>query len=184
MGDGTSWFQPEGPLGLIPRKTAWMVKGGCSCTYRYGGIEVVPQAFPGWMIELLQIYMPYCGLGEPDAWPDSCNVNFYENGAQSVGWHTDDELLFQGMVQDIRIISLSLGQIRKFDIKLNWPEDDERPVERLRLGNGCLCTMEGMVQKHFLHRVPKEAENLGPRINLTWRWILKHTKTCPKHTSG
>mmetsp|Transcript_128089 Transcript_128089/g.255766 ORF Transcript_128089/g.255766 Transcript_128089/m.255766 type:complete len:239 (-) Transcript_128089:8-724(-) len=39
--------------------------------------------------------------------------------------------------------------------------------------------MEGMVQKHFMHRVPREENIEGPRINLTWRWILKHRPRCP-----
>ena len=29
-------------------------------------------------------------------WPDSCNLNLYESGDHSVGWHSDDEFLFQG----------------------------------------------------------------------------------------
>jgi len=177
---GTQWSQPPGPYGVIPRKTAWMVVPGCLCTYRYGGIEVQPQVFPPWMQEIMSLYMPYCGLPDPADWPNSCNVNLYENGSQSVGWHADDEALFQGLHRDIRILSLSLGQRRKFDLKKNWPEDDERTMERLLLGNGCLCTMEGMIQKHYQHRVPKESEDLGPRINLTWRWILKHSKMCPR----
>lgn len=177
---GTTWLQPTGPFGVIPRKTAWMVADGCRCTYRYGGIEVQPQVFPEWMPEIMGVYMKYCGLPDPAQWPNSCNVNLYENGSQSVGWHADDEALFQGLHQDIRILSLSLGQKRKFDLKKNWPEEGEKSMHRLLLGNGCLCTMEGMVQKHYQHRVPKEGEDLGPRINLTWRWILKHAKACPK----
>merc|ERR1740123_2004963 len=40
-------------------------------------------------------------------------------------------------------------------------------------------TMEGMVQKHYMHRVPKEDNIEGPRINLTWRWIARHKPRCP-----
>lgn len=176
----TQWLQPTGPFGTIPRKTAWVVANGCHCTYRYGGVEVQPQAFPPWMTEVLGAYMPYCGITDPAQWPDSCNVNLYENGMQSVGWHSDDEALFQGLQKDIRIISLSLGQRRRFCLKLNWPEEGERPLHKLLLGNGCLCTMEGMVQKHFVHKVPKELDDVGPRINLTWRWIERHQKACPR----
>ena len=31
-------------------------------------------------------------------WPDSCNLNLYESGDHSVGWHSDGEFLFQGTV--------------------------------------------------------------------------------------
>merc|ERR1712060_614764 len=113
----------------------------------------------------MNVYMPYCGFVDPATWPDSCNANLYENGSQAVGWHSDDEPLFQGLRQDIRILSLSLGQRRTFVIRKNWPEDGEVSSYKMFLGNGALCTMEGMLQKHFQHRVPKEREDLGPRIN-------------------
>ena len=106
-----------------------MVTNGCQCTYRYGGVGVRPQAFPTWMAEVLEAYMPYCGINDPTHSPDSCNVNLYENGAQSVGWRSDDEALFQGVQRDIRIVSLSLGQSRRFCLKRNWPEGGEACAE-------------------------------------------------------
>jgi len=99
--------------------------------------------------------MHYCGIHERD-WPDSCNLNYYEDGGASVGWHADDEILFQGKFQDIRIVSLSFGQTRTFELRRNWPEADESEVDRIALNTGDLMTMEGMTQKHFQHRVPKE----------------------------
>lgn len=177
--DGVTWQQPMGNMGAIPRKTAWMVNEGCSCVYSYGGIQVPHESFPSWMAELMQATMPLCGLSETRAWPNSCNLNLYENGGMSVGWHSDDEKLFQGKFQDIRIISLSLGATRKFELRSNWPEPGERPVRVMQLKDGDLCTMEGMMQKHFQHRVPNEGNVSGPRINLTWRWVLKHNPQCP-----
>lgn len=71
-------------------------------------------------------------------WPNSANLNYYADGIQSVGWHSDDENLFGGKrqelssrscVQDLNIviyacmefawqdcsiISLSLGGRREF----------------------------------------------------------------------
>lgn len=178
--DGTDWKQPEGPLGPIPRKTAWMVApGGCTCTYRYGRIEVEPQVFPVWMQNIMRMVMPMCGLMDPASWPNSCNMNLYDDGGMSVGWHSDDEMIFQGKFMDIRIISLSFGVRRKFELRANWPEEGERPLQTIMLGDGDLCTMEGMTQKHFQHRVPKENAVEGPRINMTWRWVVKHTPRCP-----
>jgi len=179
IGTTTPWKQPQGNLGPIPRKTAWMVWPGCKCTYRYGSIEVEPLDYPPWMVELLNIIMPKCGITDRAHWPNSCNLNLYEDGGMSVGWHSDDESLFQGKFQDIRIISLSLGSKRKFELRANWPEDGEVPVRQMMLGNGDLCTMEGMMQKHFQHRVPKEGAVNGPRINLTWRWNVRHSPRCP-----
>ena len=68
------------------------------------------------------------------------------NSNRSSGWHSDDERLFQGKFRDCRtvkdvpgvilsrtvsscvhpvsrIISLSLGATRKFELRRNWPED-------------------------------------------------------------
>jgi len=177
---GTKWYQPLNREGVeIPRKTAWMVASGCKCNYRYGGLEVQPATFPDWMLEIMQIYMPLCGITERSEWPDSCNLNLYQDGESGVGWHGDDEVLFHGLHTDIRILSLSLGQSRKFQVRKNWPQEGEQEENTLMLHNGDLCTMEGMMQKHYMHRVPKERATVGPRINLTWRWVLRHYKACP-----
>jgi len=128
---------------------------------------VEPQEFPPFMIELLRNAMPLCGIPQTEDWPDSCNLNLYEDGGMSVGWHSDDERIFQGKFRDIQIISLSFGQKRKFELRYNWPEKGEKRLRRMLLGNGDLMTMEGMVHKHFQHRVPKEGNINGPRINLT-----------------
>jgi len=177
--EGTEWLQPENKGGhLVPRKTAWMTKKGCTCTYRYGGLEVPSQEFPPFMKELLKMSMYYCGIHNEEDWPDSCNLNLYEDGGMSVGWHSDDEMLFQGKTNDIRIVSLSFGQARRFELRHNWPQPGERKEMNVLLKSGDLMTMEGMTQKYFQHRVPKEACE-GPRINLTWRWVLKHYPKCP-----
>lgn len=178
--DSVRWDQPEGPHGPIPRKTAWFVApGGCDCAYRYGRIEVAPQVYNPEMIGLMSVLMPLCGLNNMPDWPTCCNLNLYEDGGHAVGWHSDDEALFQGKFNDIRIISFTLGAKRKFEVRTNWPGEGERPVRHVMLGDGDLCTMEGMMQKHFQHRIPKEGGVNEPRINLTWRWILKHSPKCP-----
>merc|ERR1712107_378973 len=129
------------------------------------------------MTEIMQTTMSFCGIRGRENWPNSCNLNLYEDGGMSVGWHADDEPIFQGKFRDIRVLSLSLGAKRSFEVRANWPVVGENPVYELTLDDGDLCTMEGMTQKHFQHRIPKEACQ-GPRINLTWRWIVKHTPKC------
>merc|ERR1711972_574632 len=104
----------------------------------------------------MQQIMPLCGLPNASDWPTCCNLNLYEDGGMSVGWHADDERLFQGKFRDVRIISLSLGARRSFELRPNWPEDGEKNMYRLLLGSGDMLTMEGMTQKHYQHRVPKE----------------------------
>jgi len=177
--DGTNWLQPQTDKGIMPRKTAWMVKKGCECSYRYGPFEVPHCEYPQWMLDLMSQVMPYCGLMNEEDWPNCCNMNLYMDGGSAVGWHSDDEMLFQGKFRDILIISLSFGVTRKFELRYNWPEQGEDVVKRINIASGDLMTMEGMTQKHMQHRVPKEGNVTGPRINLTWRWVVKHTPRCP-----
>ena len=48
--------------------------------------------------------MPFLGVSHPR--PNSCNLNLYEDGGMSVGWHADDEAIFQGKFQDAQRVSL------------------------------------------------------------------------------
>ena len=121
----------------------------------------------------MAVYMPICGLPTRDLWPNSCNLNLYSDGTMSVGWHADNERLFQATLRDTRIISVSLGATRTFELRLGAPAGRRlsRAAYRMRLSDGDVCTMEGLTQKYYQHRVPPDSST-GPRINLTWRWIL------------
>ena len=55
--------------------------------------------------------------------PDCVNINLYEDGSQTVGWHADDESLFDGKNRDAMILSLSLGSTREFWISDTIVED-------------------------------------------------------------
>lgn len=172
----TKWLQPAGRWGPLPLRTAWMTAAPCCCKYRYGGAEVLPEPYPKWILELMAACMPLCGLPRREQWPNSCNLNLYENGEHSVGWHADNESLFQGKEKDCRIISLSLGQTRKFELQCG----NDKP-QKLDLSDGDLCTMEGLTQKYYRHRVPKEqGKGIRERINLTWRWVVEHMPACER----
>eukprot|EP00438_Fugacium_kawagutii_P018235 Skav218350 [mRNA] locus=scaffold755:1221091:1228885:- [translate_table: standard] len=129
---------------------------------------------------MMHTIMPMCGFADPNFWPNSCNLNLYEaareDGGMSVGWHADDESLFQGNEVDVRILSLSLGARRKFELRANWPAETGEPPKSVMLsgvawswllGDGDMMTMEGMTQKHFQHRVPKEARHRARRCSLS-----------------
>merc|ERR1711879_337913 len=99
----------------------------------------------GWMHEIMQASMPFFGLERAADWPTSCNLNLYDTGGSSVAWHADDEALFDGKAQDIRILSWSLGVPRTFELRPNV-QSESRASHRMLLDNGDLCTMEGMAQ--------------------------------------
>lgn len=171
--DLLGWDRPVSGLGRMARGTKWMVKAGCQCPYRYGGVTVSPNTFPPWMYELLKACMPACGLSDPTSWPNSCNLNCYADGSDSIDWHSDDEPLFGGSKSDCRIISLSLGATRMFELRR--ADMDTSATCQLKLQSGDLCTMEGLTQRYYEHRVPKNKE-ARLRVNLTWRWIVMHER--------
>ena len=91
-----------------------------------------------------------------------CLLNRYRSGADSVGLHADDE----PGVGDV-IGSLSLGATRPFRIRHNAT----RETRTFQLGHGALVIMAGTMQRFWKHEVPKTSENVGERINLTFRLI-------------
>ena len=93
--------------------------------------------------------------------------NLYRNGADSMGWHSDDE---KELGPNPVIASLSLGAVRKFKLKHKYNTDI--PVHKMALGKGSLLTMKGTTQHHWKHEIPKEPGVTAPRINLTFRYIL------------
>jgi len=168
------WRRPDSEeRGLLPRSAAWLTMSGCSCPYAYGGVKFAPLLMAPWFLEITDRVIEACGITER---PNGCNANYYDSGAQTVGWHADNEQLFDAVATDALIISLSLGVTRSFEIICR---DDPELLYKIELEAGDLCTMEGLAQKHYRHRVPNEPNVNGARINLTWRWIRKHDTTCP-----
>lgn len=129
-----------------------------------------------WFLEITDEVCRACGLKER---PNSCNANLYETGSQTVSWHCDDEPLFDAVGRDALIVSLSLGASRSFALR---PKDDPFEEKEFQLEAGDLCTMEGLCQKHYRHRIPAEPDVEEPRINLTFRWVVQHQSCCPFHT--
>lgn len=157
---------------VLPRSAAWLTSDSCTCTYEYGGIRFPPLSMDPWLLDITDRVCRACGLKER---PNALNANFYDSGEQTVGWHSDNEPLFDATNQDALIVSLSLGATRSFELR---SKDNPFETATVKLEDGDLCTMEGLCQKHYRHRVPPEPQEKGPRINLTWRWIVKHSLSC------
>ena len=104
---------------------------------------------------------------------NSINLNYYPTGG-GVGFHADDEFLFDGLNRSIRIVSLSLcarnhdfgghdGE-RLFQVKRKRRNaettangevqcEEENTISEITLKHGDIITMEGMFQKFYLHLV-------------------------------
>eukprot|EP00435_Cladocopium_sp_Y103_P072368 s3_g40.t1 len=178
----TQWQQPALPNGRsLPRSAAWFVRKGCSCSYEYNATAWPAVEVPDWLSEVEDaVWDALCTTGVER--PNSCVANLYADGMESVDWHADNEPLFEGLLGDCRIVSLSLGETRRFDLRrrrgLSNPQHHPERVS-VDLQHGDLITMEGCFQKHWYHRVPKAGGVTRPRINLTWRSIRRHHATCP-----
>lgn len=155
-------------------KTSWYVDEGWEIDYEYDKGQAQPwNHMPPWLKVLRDHMMEELNLPR-DRPPNSCNVNWYSDGSAGLGAHADDEFLFEGVLYPIKIIGLSLGAERPFQI-LN--KDATEILGEIVLPNFSYVTMEGMTQKNLKHRIPKVKQSCGPRLNITWRWIVRRERT-------
>lgn len=155
--DTSAWEQKKAAFGhMQPRLTASY--GDDGVTYFYSG--TTNTALP-WTPTLLEI------KEKIEAVRGKYNyalLNRYRSGQDSVGMHADDE---PGMGNVIG--SLSLGATRTFRIRHNRTKE----TRTFPVGNGTLVIMAGTMQQFWKHEVPKTTENVGERINLTFRQIAE-----------
>ncbi|MEX0315245.1 MAG: alpha-ketoglutarate-dependent dioxygenase AlkB, partial [Allomuricauda sp.] len=96
----------------------------------------------------------------------TCLLNYYRDGKDSNGWHSDDE---KELGTNPIIASVSFGAERFFHLRNKM---DKTRKLKILLENGSLLLMKGKTQHHWQHQIPKTAKPIGGRINLTFR-ILK-----------
>jgi len=89
-------------------------------------------------------------------------VNYYENGQDSIGEHSDDE---SGLA-DIGVVSLSYGAVRKFRIKC---KKTKKKIIDIPTEPGTIIHMGGDFQKEFKHGIPVEKKIKSPRWSFTFR---------------
>ncbi len=146
---------------LIPRMNAWF--GDANADYSYSGVQMVRQ---DWLPELTQIKEDVCKL--TGAVFNSALLNLYRNGRDSVAWHSDDET---ELGADPVIASLSLGATRRFDLRTKTTQG--RRQIQIPLTHGSLLLMGAGAQRVWQHRVAKTPDDVGQRVNLTLRHILR-----------
>ena len=147
-----------GKLVSTRRKVAWV--GDRNCAYTYSGVKKHAQP---WTSELLAIKCQLEELAKSDF--NSCLLNFYHDGADGMGWHSDDE---KELDTQSPIASLSLGSTRKFSFK----HKKDKLVAPLFLENGSVLIMHSPTQQFWQHALLKTKTIHTPRINLTFRKII------------
>ena len=88
-----------------------MTLGNCTCAHEYGGTTWPAQKMEPWFLDITHKVAAVCGIERP---PNSCNLNFYRDGTQHVGWHSDNEPLFGNLEHGSLIISLPRGACSAF----------------------------------------------------------------------
>ncbi len=141
----------------IPRLQAWY--GDSQQAYQYSGLTMVAQP---WTESLLTIKHRIEQFSQVQF--NSCLVNLYRDGNDTVGWHSDDE---PELGQQPIIASLSLGDSR--DFKMKHKTLDKKLT--ITLDNGSLLLMSGDTQHYWQHCLPRTKRVKSPRVNLTFRQI-------------
>ena len=161
----TAWQQDTitlfGKTHLQPRLTAWYAQNGQK--YIYSGICMDAKPFPSYLVPTLKRVINCCNTSF-----NSVLLNLYRDGNDSNGWHSDDE---PELGKAPIIASLSLGVARDFKLKHKYLPQEKHT---LLLEPGSLLLMGAPTQQFWKHQLPKRKRCTEPRINLTFRTVLKH----------
>jgi len=128
-----------------------------------------------------------------------CLLNWYQDGKHHINWHSDSEAelmenayiasMSLGSTRKFRVKhkdcttrsalkeaahlkrknGAELTEEEKNQLEYNHKKDPDRM--EWQLGHGDLILMGGAMQKYYMHSVPKETVEVGPRINLTFRYV-------------
>ncbi len=144
---------------ITKRKVAWY--GERPFEYTYSKVTKLALPWTKELIELKQLTEHESG----DTY-NSCLLNLYHNGTEGMAWHSDGE---KDLIKDGAIASLSFGAERTFAFKHKATKEKVS----LTLEHGSLLVMKGTTQTHWLHRLPPTKKISQPRVNLTFRTIVK-----------
>lgn len=147
-----------GRMVMQPRLTAWYGDKGAS--YTYSGLHNEPLPWTSELLLLRNQLEQTTGKSF-----NSVLCNCYRNGADSMGWHSDDE---PELGSDPFIASVSLGQARRFLLR---EKRNHLHKHALLLEHGSLLLMRGETQRNWQHSLPRTAVHCTERINLTFRHI-------------
>ena len=143
---------------VIPRLQCWI--GDEDCNYKYSGKTLNRQE---WSNELTMIREKILQEAEQDF--NSVLVNYYRDGRDSMGWHSDDE---KELGPNQNIASISFGSERDLVFR-NKITKETINVPQL---SGALYLIDGKTQECWEHSVKKTKKIISPRINLTFRNII------------
>jgi alkylated DNA repair dioxygenase AlkB len=150
-----------------------MIYGKKIETPRYQQSFLIPYYFSGLTHEAIDLpnefnkFMVWSNSLEINSKFNQALVNWYANGHHYIGAHSDSTIQ---LVKDSPIMSISLGESRKFRIR---DRKTKKIVLDLEMKDRTYIIMGGEMQTFYTHEVPKingiKGENTGKRINITFR---------------
>ena len=140
---------------LQPRLTAWYGEA----SYTYSGLTLQPLPLTPLLEQLRAAVEHVTGRRY-----NSVLLNYYRDGADSMGMHSDDE---PELGPQPVIASLSYGATRTFILR----HKRTRRTVKLDLTDGSLLLMAGDLQANWHHGINRTAKLVGPRLNLTFRYV-------------
>jgi alkylated DNA repair dioxygenase AlkB len=165
LNEDTVWLHEEvtvyGKRHLQPRLTAWYGDPGKS--YTYSGTVMHPLPWTNFLLTLRKQLEAFT-----TARFNSVLLNLYRDQNDRMGFHSDNE---PSLGPEPTIASLSYGATRTLIFKNKRRRD--LPLHRVNLTSGSLLLMKGATQRNWSHGINKETQPCGPRINLTFRNIVK-----------
>lgn len=144
---------------ITKRKVAWYADKPYE--YIYSKIHRTALLWTALLLELKQIIEE-----KTEQKYNSCLLNLYHNGDEGMAWHSDDE---RDLQTNGSIASLSFGATRRFAIK----HKQTKHKEVFDLNDGDLLEMKNETQTHWVHNIAKTKRIFAPRINLTFRQMIK-----------
>jgi alkylated DNA repair dioxygenase AlkB len=156
-----NWQQPQikvfGKLHHIPRLQSFIADKDVN--YSYSNKPLIAECWPDVLSDMrMRLQKTY---GHPF---NALLVNWYRDGNDCMGWHSDDET---ELGINPFIVSISLGAARKFVIK----QKKSKLTHSILLENGSGLLMHSNSQAHYQHALPKQTRVKGGRINLTFRSV-------------
>ena len=154
-----NWQQNQikvfGKTHLEPRLTQWF-----GPPYSYSSISWPAKEIPEFLAVLQRETEELCKFKF-----NAALLNYYRDGNDSMGWHSDDEK----EIDQSCIASLSFGAVRKFKVR---KKKDHGVKQDFILNHGSALIMKN-AQELWQHSVPKSRKVVDPRLNITFRRILK-----------
>ena len=144
---------------ITKRKVAWYAEKAYS--YTYSKITKTALVWTPLLLEIKEAVEKASGETY-----NACLLNLYHNGSEGMAWHSDGE---KDLKKNGAIASVSFGAERKFAFK----HKEDKIVVNMPLAHGSLLVMKDTTQTHWLHRLPPTKKIHSPRINLTFRTIVR-----------